>query len=52
MGPDGHRPERESHDEAVLKKRFEDAVARLNQGLVLVLWLRFFGTRILEFNRV
>ena len=26
IGPDGHRPERESHDEVVLKKRFEDAV--------------------------
>jgi len=33
IGPDGHRPERESHDEVVLKKRFEDAVARLNPGL-------------------
>ena len=22
IGPDGHRPERESHDEVVLKKRF------------------------------
>ena len=32
IGPDGHRPERESHDEVVLKKRFEDAVARLNPG--------------------
>ena len=29
IGPDGHRPERESHDEVVLKKRFGDAVARL-----------------------
>jgi type I restriction enzyme R subunit len=27
IGPDGHRLERESHDEIVLKKRFEDAVA-------------------------
>ncbi|KRG85673.1 type I restriction endonuclease subunit R [Stenotrophomonas sp. CW117] len=35
IGPDGHRPERESHDEVVLKKRFEDAVARLNSGLPL-----------------
>jgi len=35
IGPDGHRPERESHDEAVLRKRFEDAVARLNPGLPL-----------------
>jgi type I restriction enzyme R subunit len=30
IGPDGHRPERESHDEVVLRKRFEDAVERLN----------------------
>ena len=22
IGPDGHRPERESHDDVVLKKRF------------------------------
>ncbi len=35
IGPDGHRPERESHDEVVLKKRFEDAVTRLNPGLPL-----------------
>lgn len=35
IGPDGRRPERESHDEVVLKKRFEDAVARLNPGLPL-----------------
>lgn len=35
IGPDGHRPERESHDEVVLKSRFEDAVARLNPGLPL-----------------
>jgi type I restriction enzyme R subunit len=38
IGPDaapskGKRPERESHDEVVLKKRFEEAVARLNPGL-------------------
>jgi len=33
IGPDGRRPERESYDEVVLKKRFEDAVARLNPGL-------------------
>jgi type I restriction enzyme R subunit len=33
IGPDGHRPERESHDDVVLKKRFEDAVVRLNPGL-------------------
>jgi len=35
IGPDGQRPERESHDEVVLKKRFEDAVARLNPDLPL-----------------
>ncbi len=35
IGPDGHRSERESHDEVVLKKRFVDAVARLNPGLPL-----------------
>ncbi len=35
IGPDGHRPERESHDEVVLKKRFENAVALLNPGLPL-----------------
>lgn len=35
IGPDGHRPERESHDEVVLKKRLADAVARLNPGLPL-----------------
>ena len=35
IGPDGHRPERESHDEVVLQKRFKDAVARLNPGLPL-----------------
>ncbi len=40
IGPDadvakGKRPERESHDEVVLKKRFEDAVARLNPGMPL-----------------
>jgi type I restriction enzyme R subunit len=33
IGPDGHRPERESHDEVVLKRRFEQAVARLNPSL-------------------
>ncbi|TDQ44100.1 type I restriction endonuclease subunit R [Tepidicella xavieri] len=33
IGPDGHRPERESHDEVVLKKRLEDAVARINPTL-------------------
>jgi len=35
IGPDGHRPERESHDDVVLKKRFENAVALLNPGLPL-----------------
>ncbi|MBI7334257.1 type I restriction endonuclease subunit R [Pseudomonas aeruginosa] len=35
IGPDGHRPERESHDEVVLKKRLGDAVARLNPHLPL-----------------
>ena len=35
IGPDGHRPERESHNEVVLKKRFEDAVTRLNPNLPL-----------------
>lgn len=35
IGPDGNRPERESHDEVVLKKRFEDAVSSLNPGLPL-----------------
>lgn len=35
IGPDGHRPERESHDEVVLEKRFENAVALLNPGLPL-----------------
>ena len=33
IGPDGHRPERESHDEVVLKKRFKNAVALLNPAL-------------------
>jgi type I restriction enzyme R subunit len=33
IGPDGTRSERESHDEVVLKKRFADAVSRLNPGL-------------------
>ena len=35
IGPDGHRPERESHDEVVLKRRLEEAVARLNPGVPL-----------------
>lgn len=33
IGPDGTKPERESHDEVILRKRFEGAVARLNPGL-------------------
>jgi len=33
VGPDGSRPERESHDVVILKKRFEDAVARLNPAI-------------------
>lgn len=33
IGPDGHHPERESHDEVVLRKRLENAVALLNPGL-------------------
>ena len=35
IGPDGLRPERESHDVVILKKRLEDAVARLNPGIPL-----------------
>lgn len=35
IGPDGRRPERESHDEVVLRKRVEAAVARLNPGVPL-----------------
>lgn len=35
IGPDGHRPERESHDQVVLEKRLVDAVARLNPELPL-----------------
>ncbi len=38
IGPDGHRPERESHDEVVLKKRLEDAVLRLNPNLPPEAW--------------
>jgi len=30
IGPDGHWPERESHDEVVLRKRFKDTVDCLN----------------------
>ena len=33
IGPDGYRPERESHDEVLLCKRLEDAVERLNPGV-------------------
>ena len=35
IGPDGHRRERESHDEVVLKRRFEEAVTLLNPSLPL-----------------
>jgi len=35
IGPDGHRPERDSHDVVVLKKRLEEAVALLNPGMPL-----------------
>lgn len=35
IGPDGHRPERASNADVVLKKRFERAVALLNPGLPL-----------------
>ena len=33
IGPDGLRPERESHDEVILCKRLAGAVARINPGL-------------------
>ena len=33
IGPDGHRPERAGHDEVVLRRRVEDAVASLNPGV-------------------
>ena len=33
IGPDGLRPERNSHDEVILNKRLEVAVARINPGL-------------------
>ncbi len=33
IGPDGRRPERESYAEVILKRRLEDAVARLNPGI-------------------
>jgi len=32
IGPDGHRPERESHDEVLLRRRFKDAVDCLISG--------------------
>ncbi|MDO8440493.1 MAG: type I restriction endonuclease [Polaromonas sp.] len=35
VGPDGHRPERDSHDVVVLQRRLEDAVALLNPGMPL-----------------
>ena len=33
IGPDGSHPERTSYDEVILKKRFADAVARINPHL-------------------
>lgn len=30
IGPDGHRPERDSHGDVVLKRRFEDALTLMN----------------------
>ncbi len=33
FGTNGHRPERESHDEVVLRGRFEHAVERLNPAV-------------------
>ena len=38
IGPDGHRPERESHDVVVLQARLAEAVARLNPGLPSEAW--------------
>lgn len=38
IGPDGHRPEREGHDEVVLQKRLAEAVARLNPALPTEAW--------------
>ncbi len=35
IGPDGIRPERESHDITILKKRLEQAVKHLNPGIPL-----------------
>ncbi len=35
IGPDSHRPERESYDEVVLKKRLEAAISRLNPKIPL-----------------
>lgn len=35
IGPDGHRPERDSHDVVVLKKRLDAAVALLNPRMPL-----------------
>lgn len=32
IGHDGHRPEREGHDEVVLRRRFKDAVDCLISG--------------------
>ncbi len=33
IGPDGHRPERKSHDEVILERRLTAAVERLNPAL-------------------
>ena len=33
IGPDGKQPERESHSDVVLRRRFEEAVARLNPAI-------------------
>lgn len=35
IGPDGHRPERGSNDEVILRGRFQAAVARVNSSLPL-----------------
>ena len=33
IGPDGHRPERDSHEEVVLKQRFEDEAKPFNEQI-------------------
>jgi type I restriction enzyme R subunit len=33
IGPDGKHPEREGHDQCILRQRFSDAVARINPSL-------------------